>query len=241
MGPRPCEYHLPHLTAADNLAGLLKVLTRALPCARLDPATALARRFDHFETLINGDTNRLFNINVFAGLACLNRHVRVPMVGSRDANEVDPRVRQDFAKILDLFCLLSSRAHDGRRSFAMGPIDIANSSDVDALLQSNLQVLRPHHADANEAAGGVLLGLFEFACDQRSGEGGTRRPQEIAPTKRFVVHINSLCGTQRDVTLELRFDWPLHRRRESEWQKDSMLSRMNKCSVEGVVADDVWL
>jgi hypothetical protein len=77
------------LATTDNLAGLLKVLTGALPRARLHDPTVLACRFDHFETLGDRDTNRLLYVNILTGLARLDGHVRMPMVGSRDADEVD--------------------------------------------------------------------------------------------------------------------------------------------------------
>ena len=158
VNPCPREEYFSQLTAADNLAGLLKVLTRALPGSRLDNATVLARRFDHLETLVDGDTNRLFNVNVFAGLARLNRHVRVPMVGSRYADEVDRWVRQDLAKILNGLCLLFGCADECRGSFAMGPIDVTDGFDLNSLLQRDAQVLSPHHADADEGAGRTFVG-----------------------------------------------------------------------------------
>src|SRR5262245_15343257 len=63
VGIDPCasEEYLPQLTAPDNLASLLKVLTRTLPGSRLDDTLVFARRLNHLEALVDRDTNRLFN------------------------------------------------------------------------------------------------------------------------------------------------------------------------------------
>ena len=73
-------------------------------------------------------------------------------------------------KSADLLCLVPGSGHDGAGSFEVRLIDIADRFHFHALLQRDLQVLRTHHADADESRGRPVIRTPQPAGKDRGCE-----------------------------------------------------------------------
>ena len=71
----------------------------SLPSACLNDAVEFAGGFDHDNTLTIGNASGIFNVDVLAGFARVNRNIGVPMVGSRDAHGVDGGIGEDLTEV----------------------------------------------------------------------------------------------------------------------------------------------
>jgi hypothetical protein len=93
------EHHLANVPALDQFDNLPEVRRRPLLAAGLDHAPVVARGLDHAAALLDGVRQRLFAVDVFAGLAGQDGGDGVPVVGSRDEDRVDILAIQDAAEI----------------------------------------------------------------------------------------------------------------------------------------------
>ena len=55
---------------------------------------------DHFLTITNGQRERLFAIDVLAGLSCHDGHDRVPMIGHHNRYGIDVVSSKDLAEVV---------------------------------------------------------------------------------------------------------------------------------------------
>src|SRR5439155_27067764 len=151
INPSAGKCHFASFAAAHHFASFLEVLARSLPGARLHYAVVLPRSLDHLETVVNGHAYRLLDVHILTGFAGLHSHVRMPVVRSRNADQVNGFIGQDLAKIPDLLRLLPGSGHKSAGFFKVQLVNITDRFHLHVMFQRDSQVLRAHHADADES------------------------------------------------------------------------------------------
>ena len=121
--PRPRHGDLAQLTGIQiETLDFQIVLAEALLHADLADAVVDASRLHDGRAFVDGQRQRLFHVDVFAGVQRVDGAAGVPVIGSRDQHRIDVFRVQQLAMIVEAF---------GRRGFLphlvdLGAVDIAN-------------------------------------------------------------------------------------------------------------------
>ena len=167
----------------DDVAGLLEVRPTALLHAGLHDAFGVGYGRQQRLAFVDGVRDRLFHVDVFAGVHGVDGHGNVPMIRCADYDSVDIGRIEDFAVVEEL-------ARFGRHLFAgLGAVqfvDIADGYDLAAadFVEHAEQVLTAS-AGADTADADTIVSAEDAAV--RSRGGPSRGFEKVTP----VWHVTS--------------------------------------------------
>ena len=126
------EYHLHTLqlsqsTLANQFDRLAKPMVATLPRADLDNAARFLNHFANQLAFVDRQCQRLLAVDVLTGAACIDEHLRVPMVGGADGYYIDVVAGE---QVLIIFVNLRSAAETSASLLQDVPIDVAEGNEV---------------------------------------------------------------------------------------------------------------
>ena len=136
--------------------------------SHLHHAIVLARGFHHQDAFVNGVADGLFNVNILAGLAGLNHHQRVPVVGSTHDDDIDIFAVEHLAEI-GVGLRLTAGILDAQ--LQVGLVNVADGGDFNVgLLSKCSEVAASLAACANNTHNHLVTGgrLRGFAQGRES-------------------------------------------------------------------------
>jgi hypothetical protein len=148
--------HLADHSVPNELHGSLVVRARALLAACLHYSLLLASFVDHDAAFLNGEGQRLFDVNVFAGAAGHHGLKSVPVVGSCDENGIDVFAIEQLAKVF-MGGGPSTSGLDG--AFRVWVVHVADSDGVHVgLLEEALELVCSSSSAAYDAEVDAVVG-----------------------------------------------------------------------------------
>jgi hypothetical protein len=136
--------------------GALEVAAGALLDADLHNPMIASRCFDHEPPFADAIGNRLFNVNIFAGITGIDSHQRMPMIRRRDDYSLKILPLQYLPVVpIDLSLISSQLA----RAFGIRSENIADSQDGHLRIALEVdKVHLSHTAAADEAHTDAFVG-----------------------------------------------------------------------------------
>ena len=177
---------LAELAGSHELRRVNHVLATAPLRTHLHDAIMFLRRRQHRAPLIDRFRQRLFHVDVFAGLARQDCRQRVPMIRRRDQDYVHIFAVQHAAKIFyDFWPFISFILANLDALGAVGIVNVANDRAVNFRVQKKtFQVTAPHPARTDQPKPDLFAGRrlartqgsekwkTEAPCNQWSSAGG---------------------------------------------------------------------
>lgn len=162
--------------AADVGEGGLQAFGRTVLRAQLHDAVVFFHGGDHPLAFDDVVSVRLFNVDIFAGLAGEDGGDGVPVIGSADHDGVEAVVVEQVTKIADDLWFLSLQSGDGVHGVAeAGGVDLGDGDDFglgvfrEVTVESSSATAGPDHADADAFAGGGFGNLIQGESGQPGG------------------------------------------------------------------------
>jgi hypothetical protein len=116
-------------TISNEFGGQPEPGIGALLAAGLEDSLGTTDGIADVAALLNRQSERLFAVNVFAGLRCGNRDFRMPVIGGADNDGVDPAVSEQIAEV---FVLRAVRSKLLGRPVEVSLVYVAHSDDLHA-------------------------------------------------------------------------------------------------------------
>ena len=170
---------LADLSLADQLAANAVGKHRPLLASRLKDPLVFAGGLDHPPALADGEGQRFFGIDVFAGLAGVNRDQRPPMIGRGGGDGVDVAAFQQFAVVL-----VSGDLQPRGQGFSPADVGVGHGHGPDLLRAGGRQEdTAPLAADADPGDPDAVVrpsGQQAGGDQVRHGDAGRREGRTVA-------------------------------------------------------------
>ena len=144
-------------------------------------ALVLARGLHHLLAFVHVGARGLFDVDILAGLAGFHFHVRVPVVGSGDADRVDGFIRQNLAEILDAFYGVAAFQGGRLGTLQVRLVNVAKRHRLGfGHLHRVAQIAGAHGAESDEADRNAVIGAPNPPGEQGGSESRGSAAQKIS-------------------------------------------------------------
>jgi hypothetical protein len=159
--------HLAEFARLDNIAGLVLQHRADALAADLEHLAAFLDSGDDFEALVDGVSEGLLAVNVFASFKRFDHMALVEMVGRGDRNGVDRVIGQNFTVVANAFRFAAGALNGALNTPRIGVADRNDFLTLDRL--DRLQQLLSARSNRNHADPDAVMGAD--GCWERSRGG----------------------------------------------------------------------